>query len=93
MQRYIVHFPVKIGIKETIGRLSFQYNTLEKKVKRLERDVKSLETELEDLNECVNMKTMVNLIQEIVLSIIAKKVRIPPICLSLLKNLIWSRQL
>ena len=56
-----------------------QYNTLEKRVKRLKRNVKSLETKLEDLNECVeldecvDMETVVDLIQEIVPSIIAKK--------------------
>ena len=67
------------ALKKQLEDYHFQYNTLEKRVKRLERDVKSLETELEDLNECVklnecvDMETVVDLIQEIVPSIIAKK--------------------
>ncbi|PKC51760.1 hypothetical protein RhiirA1_483052 [Rhizophagus irregularis] len=43
------------------------------RVKKLERSVKSLETELEDLDECVDSKTVVDLIHEIVLSLIGKK--------------------
>jgi len=39
----------------------------------LERDVKFLKTELEDLNECVNKETIVDLIYEIVFSIISNK--------------------
>ena len=50
-----------------------QHNTLEKRVKRLERDVKSLETELEDLDECVDRETVVDLIHEISRLIIDKK--------------------
>ena len=50
-----------------------QHNILERRVKRLERDVKSLETELENLDECVDRETVVDLIQEIVPSIIDKK--------------------
>ena len=50
-----------------------QHNTLEKRVKRLERDVGILKIELEDLDECVNRKTVVDLIQEIVSSLIGKK--------------------
>ena len=63
------------ALKKQLEDYHSQQNTLEKRVKRLERDVKSLETELEDLNECVelDMETVVDLIQEIVPSIIAKK--------------------
>ena len=50
-----------------------QHNTLEKRVKRLERDVGILKIELEDLDECVNRETVVDLIQEIVPSLIGKK--------------------
>ena len=50
-----------------------QYNTLEKRVKRLEKNVKSLETELEDLDECVDRETLVDIIYEIVPSLIGKK--------------------
>ena len=50
-----------------------QHNTFEKRIKRLERDVKSLEIELEDLDECVDRETVVDLIQDIVPSLIGKK--------------------
>ena len=61
------------ALKKQLEDYHFQYNTLEKRVKRLERDVKSLETELENLDECVDRETVVDLIQEIVPSIIDKK--------------------
>ncbi|CAB4427689.1 unnamed protein product [Rhizophagus irregularis] len=48
-------------------------NSLKKMVKRLERDVKSLETELEDLDECVDRETVIDLIHEIVPSLINEK--------------------
>jgi hypothetical protein len=48
-----------------------QYNTLERRVKRLERDVK-------DLDECVDRETVVDLIQKIVPSLVREK--------SLIKN-------
>ena len=76
---YSALFGKNRALKKQLEDYHFQYNTLEKRVKRLERDVKSLETELEDLNECVeldecvDMETVVALIQEIVPSIIAKK--------------------
>ncbi|CAG8629843.1 9715_t:CDS:2, partial [Racocetra persica] len=47
--------------------------SLKKIVKRLKRDVESLETELEDLDDCVNKDTVVDLIHEIVLSLINEK--------------------
>ena len=61
------------ALKKQLEDYHSQYNTLERRVKRLEKDVKSLETELEDLDECVDRETLVDLIQEIVFSIIAKK--------------------
>jgi len=50
-----------------------QYNTLEKRVKRLERNVKFLETETEDLDECVDRETVIDLIHKIVPSLINEK--------------------
>ncbi|RGB34288.1 hypothetical protein C1646_760698 [Rhizophagus diaphanus] len=67
------------ALKKQLEDYHSQHNTLEKRVKRLERNVKSLETELEDLNECVELdecvdsETVVDLIHEIVLSLIGKK--------------------
>jgi hypothetical protein len=48
-----------------------EYNSFKKTVKRLEKDVKFLETEY--LNECVDRETVVDLIHEIVPSLIGKK--------------------
>ena len=42
-------------------------------MKRLERDVRSVESVLEDLDECVDRETVVNLIHEIVPSLINEK--------------------
>ncbi len=42
-------------------------------VKRLKRDIEDLNEYIELLDECVDRKTVVDLIQEIVLSIIDKK--------------------
>ena len=61
------------ALKKQLEDYHFQYNTLERRVKRLEKDVKSLETELENLDECVDRETLVDLIQKIVLLLIAKK--------------------
>ncbi|RGB21649.1 hypothetical protein C1646_777590 [Rhizophagus diaphanus] len=51
--------------------------TLEKRVKGLERDVEFLETELEDLDdsvdECVNRKTILDLIHKIVPTLVSEK--------------------
>ncbi|RIA93023.1 hypothetical protein C1645_819958 [Glomus cerebriforme] len=60
-------------LKKQLEDYHSQYNTLERRVKRLEKDVKSLETKLEDLDECVNRETLVDLIQEIVFLLIGKK--------------------
>src|SRR4051812_38422552 len=43
-----------------------EYNTLEKKVKRLERDVYSLKDKLDDPKVCVNRETVIDLIHKIV---------------------------
>ncbi|RIA92519.1 hypothetical protein C1645_736328 [Glomus cerebriforme] len=61
------------ALKKQLEDYHFQHNTLERKVKRLEKDVKSLETELEDLNECIDRKAVVNSIHEIVPLLIGKK--------------------
>ena len=61
------------ALKKQLEDYHSQHNTLEKRVKRLERDVGILKIELEDLDECVNRETVVDLIQEIVLSLIGKK--------------------
>src|SRR6266496_6072541 len=53
------------ALKKQLEDYYSQYNTLEKRVKRLERNVKSLETELEDLDECVDSETVLGLIHEI----------------------------
>src|SRR5207249_8128268 len=61
------------ALKKQLEDYHSQHNTLEKRVKRLERDVKSLETELKDLNEYVDRETVVDIIHEIVSSLIGKK--------------------
>ncbi|GES78688.1 hypothetical protein GLOIN_2v1770740 [Rhizophagus clarus] len=67
------------ALKKQLEDYHSQHNTLEMRVKRLERNVKSLETELEDLDECVELdecvdsETVVDLIHEIVPSLIGKK--------------------
>ncbi|RGB23405.1 hypothetical protein C1646_677145 [Rhizophagus diaphanus] len=75
----IVNFRRRGALKKQLENYHSQHNTLEKRVKRLERNVKSLETELEDLNECVELdecvdsETVVDLIHKIVPSLIGKK--------------------
>src|SRR6266542_1974690 len=61
------------ALKKQLEDYHSQYNTLEKRVKRLERDIGSLKIELEDLDECVDRKTVINLIHEIVPLLISKK--------------------
>ncbi|RIB04483.1 hypothetical protein C2G38_2048408 [Gigaspora rosea] len=51
---------------------------LEKTVKKLERDVGFLETELEDLGDNVDKGTVVDLIHEIVLTLINEKSKSSP---------------
>ena len=61
------------ALKKQLEDYHSQHNTLKKRVKRLERDVKSLEAELEVLDECVDRKTLVDIIYEIVPLLIGKK--------------------
>src|SRR5271167_2082843 len=61
------------ALKKQLEDYHSQHNTLEKRVKRLERDVGILKIELEDLDECVNRETVVDIIHEIVPSLIGKK--------------------
>ena len=61
------------ALKKQLKDYHSQYNTLERRVKRLERDVGSLKVKLEDLDECVDRETVVNLIHEIVSLLIGKK--------------------
>ena len=72
MQRCIVSGENRI-LKKQLEDYHSQYSNLEKRVKRLKRDVGSLKIELEDLDECVDKKTVDDLIHEIVLSLIGKK--------------------
>ena len=79
-------------LKKQLEDYHSQHITLKRRVKRLERDVGSLKIELEDLDECVDRETVVDLIHEIVPSLIGKKGKVSPIHLSLLKNLIQLRR-
>src|SRR6266542_2595890 len=55
------------------GKMDNYYFKYKKSVKRLERDMGSLKIKLEDLDECVDRKTVLDLIHEIVSSLIGKK--------------------
>ena len=61
----------KMGVLDE--KMDNYYSEYKKSVKRLERDVRSVESELEDLDECVDRETMVDLIHEIVPLLIGKK--------------------
>ncbi|GES82693.1 hypothetical protein GLOIN_2v1798501 [Rhizophagus clarus] len=52
---------------------NFEYISLKRTVKRLEKYVKFLESELDILDECVDRETVIDLIHEIVLSLISKR--------------------
>src|SRR3954453_10637600 len=54
------------ALKKQLEEYHSQYNILERRVKRLKRDVN-------DLDECVDRKTVVDLIHEIIPSLIGKK--------------------
>ena len=62
---------VKMGALDE--KMDNYYSEYKKSVKGLERDVRSVESELEDLDECVDRETVVDLIHEIVPSLIGKK--------------------
>ncbi|RGB36906.1 hypothetical protein C1646_757499 [Rhizophagus diaphanus] len=64
---------IREALKKQFKDCHPQYNTLEKRVKRLEKDIRSLKIELEDLDECVDRETVVNLIHKIVPILINKK--------------------
>ena len=61
------------ALKKQLEEYHSQHSILEMKVKRLERNMRSIKTELEDLNECMDIETVVDLIHEIVPSLIGKK--------------------
>ncbi|PKK58616.1 hypothetical protein RhiirC2_796034 [Rhizophagus irregularis] len=65
------------ALSEKMGALDEKidnyYSEYKKSVKRLERDVRSIESELEVRDDCVDRETVVDLIHEIVLSLIGKK--------------------
>ncbi|PKY35891.1 hypothetical protein RhiirB3_457447 [Rhizophagus irregularis] len=64
---------IREALKKQFEDCHPQYNTLEKRVKRLEKDIRSLKIELEDLDECVDSETVIDLIHEIVPSLINEK--------------------
>ncbi|CAG8495862.1 1818_t:CDS:2 [Diversispora eburnea] len=61
------------ALAKKLNDYHFEYISLKKTEKRLERDVESLETELEDLDDCANKDTVVDLIHEIVPLLISEK--------------------
>ena len=60
-------------IKKQLKDYRSQHSTLERRVKGLERYVGFLKDELEDLDECMDMETVVDLIHEIVSSLVNGK--------------------
>ncbi|PKK55715.1 hypothetical protein RhiirC2_801685 [Rhizophagus irregularis] len=79
------------ALKKQLEDYHSQHNTLERRVKRLERDVGSLKIKLQDLDEYVDRETVVDLIHEIVPTLINEKSRVLPIRPSLLRNLIRKK--
>ncbi|PKY53491.1 hypothetical protein RhiirA4_471736 [Rhizophagus irregularis] len=63
------------SLKKQLEDYHSQHNSLERRVKRLERDVGSLKIKLQDLDEYVDRETVVDLIHEIVPTLINKKSR------------------
>ncbi|CAI2187338.1 4127_t:CDS:2, partial [Funneliformis geosporum] len=61
------------SLKKQLEDYHSQHNSLERRVKRLERDVGSLKIKLQDLDEYVDRETVVDLIHEIVPTLINKK--------------------
>ncbi|RIA84450.1 hypothetical protein C1645_832260 [Glomus cerebriforme] len=72
-EAYSVLFNIGETLKKQFEDCHLQYNTLEKRVKRLERDVYFLKDELDDPEVCVNRETVIDLIHKIVPSLIGKK--------------------
>src|SRR5581483_7989383 len=66
-------FSITEELKKQLEDCHPQNNTLEKRIKRLEKDIRSLKIELEDLDECVDRETVIDLIHEIVPSLINEK--------------------
>jgi predicted nuclease with TOPRIM domain len=61
------------ALKKQLEDYHSQNSTLERRVKRPERDVGSLKIELEDLDEFVDRETVVDLIHEIIPTLINEK--------------------
>src|ERR1051325_9711778 len=61
-------FSITEELKKQLEDCHPQYNTLEKRIKRLEKNKEDLYTQL--LDECVDRKTVIDLIHEIVPSLI-----------------------
>jgi hypothetical protein len=72
-ETYNVFFHENSALKKDLKYYHSKYISLKKMVERLEKDVGFLKIELEDLDECVDKDTVVNLIQEIVPLLIGKK--------------------
>ena len=71
------------ALKKQLEEYHSQYNTLERKVKRLERDVRSVETELKVLDDLdyVSRGAVVDIIEETIFSLVREKClieNIPP---------------
>src|SRR3954451_7185990 len=74
-EMYSTLFSKNRSLKKQLEDYHSQHNSLKRRVKRLERDVGSLKIKLQDLNEYVDRKTVVNLIHEIVPTLINEKSR------------------
>ncbi|RGB21994.1 hypothetical protein C1646_776858 [Rhizophagus diaphanus] len=72
-EAYSALFSIREALKKDTKGIHPQYNTLEKRVKRLEKDIRSLKIEFGDLDECVDREAVIDIIHEIVLSLIGKK--------------------
>ncbi|GES93757.1 hypothetical protein GLOIN_2v1791229 [Rhizophagus clarus] len=66
-------FSIGEELKKQLEDYHPQYNTLEKRVRKLERDVHSFKVELRDLDESVDRETVVDLIYKIVPILINEK--------------------
>src|SRR4051794_38931505 len=66
-------FSIREKIMKQLEDCHPQYNILKKRVRRLEKDVYSLKDKLDDPEICVDREAVVDLIHEIVPSLISKK--------------------